>query len=344
MSRVTSIIVLLLLIPFSSWWLGQSFSVVQAGEGPARWGALLEGERQNGIIAGRVLADDLLSFEDLEVVLSATLEGDEEPVLGHLPLTVKSDGDFRSPFLPSCTAQLEFRVSGETLLRVADVVVPKSGASEDPRLALVDLRGLVQPFELEVFGADGEHLSYGVIGWRPSMPEPGPAKYRRSVLVRDGRAVILTASSYVDLLVAAEDVRTEEFLGVAYGRELHLREGWRARLALPEGMNAEEDGVTVTARLMCLEPEPRLDPGLELLAEATGFRGEVTFLGGTADVRLPSLGRWELEWVVLRENETGVRRLDIGRAPQIFEVRSGSWRELIRPSFPTAAYMDRLGG
>ena len=83
---------------------------------------------------------------------------------------------------------------------------------------------------------------------------------------------------------------------------------------------------------------------LELLAKATGFRGEVNFHGGTADVRLPSLGRWELEWVVLRENEVGVRRLDLGRVPQIFEVRSGSWRELIRPSFPTAAYLDKLGG
>lgn len=98
-SRATSIIVLLLLAPFTLWWLGQARTTVSAGEGSTHWSALLQGEQQAGIVSGRVLVDEGVPAQHVEVILTARLEGDADPILGHLPLPVGEQGHFESPFL-----------------------------------------------------------------------------------------------------------------------------------------------------------------------------------------------------------------------------------------------------
>ena len=343
-SRSTTILVLLLLLPFSVWWLAHSQGVVHAGaEAPEGWSGVLRHDQGTGIVAGRVLVDEGVPVEDVELLLQAQLDGHGQAVLGQLPLTVGPDGRFESPYLPPGTATVVARVGGEELVRLEDVRIPAQGYADDPRLAELDLRGALSLFEFTVYDVNGDPVPQALVGWRPSSPEGEPAPYARAAVALEGRAEVLCAGSYLDVLVVAHGARTQEFLGVAFGRELHLREGWRVRLALPEDVRPAEDGVDLVARLVRAAPDPRVDPAATLLLDATGEVPEVTFEGGEAEVWLPAQGAWEVEWIALRDTRVGLSRLDLGRERPVFEVRPGSWREAVRPTFPVAAYRAALG-
>ena len=68
LSRVTLILVLLLLVPFSLWWVGQSKGDVHAAEASTRWGALLEGERQAGLVEGQLIMDAFVPDVAMKVI------------------------------------------------------------------------------------------------------------------------------------------------------------------------------------------------------------------------------------------------------------------------------------
>lgn len=345
MSRSTTLLVLLLLLPLSAWWLASSRVDLHAGGAGSLggWSEILREDQGLGVLAGRLLVDEGVAVQEVELLLEVRLEGQDAPVLGHLPLGVDAQGYFESPLLPRGRARLIARVGGQEVVRIDDVRIPAQGPSRDPRLAELDLRGAVSRFEFTVLDMNGDPVPQALLGWRPSSPEGDPAPYARAVVALEGRAEVLSASPYLDLLVVADGARTQEFLGVAFGSDLDLREGWRVRLALPEGVLPAEDGVDLAARLVRVEPDPRVDPAAQLLLEATGELGEVHFEGGQAEVLLPALGAWEVEWVALRDTGTGLSRLDLGPERPVFEVRPGSWRELVRPIFPAAAYRAALG-
>jgi len=342
-SRSTTLIVLLLLLPFSAWWLAQTQDVGHAGvASPEGWSQVLRRDQGLGVVAGQVLVDEGVPVQDVELLLEVRLDGYATAVLGQLPLTLDGQGRFVSPFLPPGSATVVVRVSGEELARLTDVRIPSEGRADDPRLAGLDLRGTLTLFEFTVIDVNGDPLPQALVGWRPSSPEGDPAPYARAMVALDGHAEVLSASPYLDLLVVADGARTQEFLGVAYSSDLHLREGWRVRLALPEDVRPAEDGVDLMALLVRVTADPRVDPAASLLLDATGEVPKVAFEDGEAEVLLPAQGAWEVEWVALRETQTGLARLDLGRERPVFEVRSGSWREPVRPIFPVAAYRAAL--
>ncbi len=344
MNRLSQLAVLLVFLALLILrWVGRESVVYAGGPEVAVWRVLEELDQGQGMVGGRVLLDPGVPAGTLDLSLSTRIEGSSRPLLDSLPLRIEADGRFQSPFLPAGSATLRIRLAGELLASVEGVRVPREGAADDPRLEAIDLRGAIRAFDFDLFDAQGEPLPRAVVGWRPSRPEGDPRPYERSVPAPGGHALILAAADYIDLLVAAPGARTEEFLGVAYDREIHLREGWRLRLALPEGISPEEDGVEIEARLTLPQGDPRIAGAAERLVEAVSRVPDLVFEGGEAEVYLPELGTWQLEWVALRESSAGLHRLDLGAGNCSVEVDAGSWSRVVRPSFPISAYRAAVG-
>ena len=160
----------------------------------------------------------------------------------------------------------------------------------------------------------------------------------------DGRATVVSPYAWIDVLVAGPGLRAHEVHGLSLGRELHLREGWLVRLALPEGVDPAADGVRLLAHLERVDDDRRLHPSEERLRRAMGRVRDVTFTGSEAEVRLPELGTWELTWEALVRSDVGLRQLSLGRERPLIEVSGGSFREAIRPRFPLEAYRAGLVG
>lgn len=341
MSRPTLLFVLLALALTGVWWLGSEAGPVRAAEAPGGWRTVQPSD-EAGDLVGRLLLDEGVPARELSVRIEARLANEVRPTLRHLPLDVAEDGRFWSPPLPPCRADLVVRLGDEELLRLEGIDVPPRGSSEDPRLDGIDLRGLVNVFELELFDAGGEPVSRGLVGWRSADPARGRTPYADSEPVRDGRAVIHTSHPWIDVVVVAPGVPRHELHGLSMGRELHLPTAWPLRLELPPGVRPEEDGVRVTALLTRPEPEIRAAPRAEILAEALRDGPEARFEDGVAEVRLPAPGAWELEWVVLREVDYGLDRLELGGEPVRLEIEPGSRGDPVRPSFPLESYRAEL--
>lgn len=337
MSRPTLLLVLLLLTALSVWW---SVNVQTPG---ILSGSIVQARESASSVEGRVLLDADIPTQQVRVrlllVVSAT-----DGLLLHLPAELEPDGRFFFQGLPGGVATLEAGTGRllEPLARIEGLLVPDTGTCDDPRLQSIDLRGRVHMFELEILDFEGERAHPVAVGWRVSSPEDEGAPYARWVAGRDGLVRFASSSDLVDLLVLARGARTEEVFGVGYGRTVDLHEGWPVRIAAPEGLDLEADGVQLWARLHRTALDTRIAKARSLGGEFLRVTAETLLRGDVLELTVPQAGTWEVEWRAYRAVDDGIDRLDLGSDFVPIEVEPGALGRLHRSTFPTQAYRTAL--
>jgi len=220
--------------------------------------------------------------------------------------------------------------------------VPDTGFCDDPRLASIDLRGLVHMFEFEILDFEGELAHPVAVGWRVSTPEDEAGSYLRWVAGEDGRVSFASPSDLVDLLVLARGARIEELFGVGYGRSVDLHEGWPVRIAAPEGLDLEADGVQLSARLHRTALDPRIASARSLGGRFFRATTETPLRGDVLEFSVLRPGAWEVEWLAYREVDDGIDRLNLGAERIPIEVDLGDLGRVHHSTFPIEAYRAAL--
>lgn len=335
MSSTTRTLVTILLALLVAWWWTLDRRAVGAA-GPSRWRPLADGGR--GSLEGRLLLDEGQSVGDVTLNLAY------EPVAGDSSfrheLVVSANGRFGADPLPACRARLEVGVHlGETpVLVVDDLLVPPGGPCSDPRLDPLDLRGRVHRFAFRVLDHTGAPVPRATLGWRPAAADGDGPPYSRWKVFEGEQAVVCEADA-VDVLVLTPGGRTEELLGVVGDQAIHLHEGWPVRIALPPGVDPGEGTLELGVRVRRGALDPRIDressPGGRVHRDPL----LAAFVDGEAEVVVPRLGPYLLEWRVARRGG-GWRSLDRRRHP--IEVGPHTYRERLAPPFPQEAYRAAL--
>jgi len=302
-------------------------------------------EQSSGRLAGTLLLDEGIEPAGLELSLAVYLRREEQPILPHLPLDLRSDGSFESPGLPGGWANLAVGIrDGPTLAGIEGLTIPAGGFCNDPRLQEIDLRGRVHRFELSIFDHTGEPAWGAQLDWRASAPEGEERPYRHWVLTdQEGRAELLTDAAMIDLLVFARGACDEEVFGVARSREIHLREGLPLRFDLPEGVDPEGDEVTLALVLRPVDSNPRVGGSVGYALPARG-RAKALFVGGSAEAIVPHAGRYTLEWRGWRGSGAQPEPLDLGGERREIVVHETSWCAPLLPDFPLERYRACVEG
>jgi len=337
-SRSTLLLVILLLTALSAW----RFVSMQT---PA-WipsGSIVHAREDASSLEGRVLLDPNIPTEQVRVQLLMVVGGTGGMTI-RLPAELEPDGRFRFSGLLAGVGTLEagtgkLRVP---LARIEDLVVPDSGFCDDPRLQSIDLRGRVHMFELEILDFEGERAHRVAVGWRVSTPEDEGAQYNRWVAGKDGLVSFASPADLVDLLVFAPGARTEELFGVSYGRTVDLYEGWPVRIAAPDGLDLEEHGVQLWARLHRTALDPRIAKERSLGGQFFRITQEQPLRGEALLFSVPRPGTWKVEWLAYREVDDGMDRLDLGSELVSIEVDPGDLDRVHLSTFPIQAYRAAL--
>lgn len=238
--------------------------------------------RERGV-RGVVLHDASLAPQDLLVVLmeaarptewkSATLEATDDATRGLF--------GFRD--VPDGTYVVRVQIRREPALVEVEGVAVASGLADDPRLAEIDVRGLVHVFEFEVFDELGAPFERANLAFRPS---DGSATWK-SAQVERGRARVVATRPELDVVIEQFDYRPLFESHVRGPRRFFMQRGIRVEVEvagepLPEG---------VRRRMVLSAPELRRAEGPSSWpsSASTKAQTEATFV-----LHVPAPARYEV--------------------------------------------------
>jgi len=192
-----------------------------------------------GSLAGRVLADEGLDLDELQVSFVREAEGGGTNSHG---AGVDEDGSFRWSSLEPGPGRVEVVPNNEEEpVFVADGIVIAPGENADPRLDPIDLRGLLKSIKLEFVDEDGDPVQQVMIN---SLAEDS----HLWIHSWNGEKTILTAEDSLDLLVSSAGYQSVELRGLRQDTEVVLRPSAELLFVLAEPP-AMKEGVELTVAL-----------------------------------------------------------------------------------------------
>lgn len=231
-------------------------------------------ERNVDALRGRLLAPTNEAFGHVQVSAGA------------MAGTIDAFGRFAIPRSSAAPVDVLVRVDGfgpEPL-----VTIPGVSDAKDPRLAAIDLRGLVREFSFRVVGSDGMPLrtvrvsgySRAGSGWQ---------------FTSSGYVGMLTHDTTLDLGLSADGYAPASFVGVRSGDVLKLERLPALLLRVPEHLPEAGDGLVYVVQAT-LEGSP--------LARTTIQSDREAYL------RLGGPGKWNVQWVV-RGSKTVLSQVEL---------------------------------
>ena len=169
-----------------------------------------------GTVHGRVLVDDFIPTDAFTVEATYTAFDGEKTVSQR----AGEDGEFEFSRLPSGTCELRARLrsdrscAGERVLVQVDPT-----AAPDAAPALLDLRGRIRSFEIELIAPN----DLAIEGYLQAFPAQDERPVRYGIL--DGRAQVTTCRTAINLEVFAAGFRAEKLFEVAADQVVRLRPG-----------------------------------------------------------------------------------------------------------------------
>jgi hypothetical protein len=289
-------------------------------------------------LSGQVRFDEGVDPRKVEVRVEV-VDGSSTITLA-FPLNAR--GDFFVADLPAGEVSVDFTMGQgqESLHFIANVPLESDGLATHLK---VDLRGALHVFTFEIFGPFGEPARDAMLFWRKTREGGEQALYAHWVRGPSPHTITAT-SEWIDLAVVASGARVLEVPAVSFSRSLQLREGYPVRIALPDGVRPDEDGVSLALRLFALQPDPRFARATRRGRSILEETAEHLFEGDELECIVPALGVYEVRWRAYREvSRDGIQILHLEDRPGQIEVSSTSHANLFRPYFPLELYKEKLG-
>jgi len=272
-----------------------------------------------GTLVGRYLLDDEVSAQDLLVTLRRVdLTSDDDR--GQRVLA-DEDQSFTVQSLAPGVYRLVVELASEShsIASVEGIEVRGGERTEDPRLAPLDLRGLIHVFTVTAIDERGATIP------RPWLSYAGPGGDERPHLVSEGGAPgclrIRTRHTEVDATVFAAGYRTHRLPALCADTQVTLRTGIPVRLVLRDPSAVPDRGFALAANLTLA------GPGSPIFARLSfDERGE-------ARGRLGAPGTWELQYVMGEVDEEGQARFSVflgGDTRELIEVAESDEEQIIR--------------
>ncbi|GEM_PF-2126292 len=304
---------------------------------PAHPGYPDSGAPEARSLRGEVLFDEDIDPRSVTVVLKVSQVSSTSTFKFQLDVR----GEFYRADLPPGQVSADF-VLGQGQEVVHSIAsVPMEPGGEYSHLT-VDLRGALHVFTFEVFGPYGEPAPDIVLFWRRTREGDGSAAYDNWVRGPSPRTLTV-ASEWVDVAIVASGARVLEVPAVSLSRSFQLREGYPVRIALPEGLQPAEDGVSLALRLEAMDPDPRFSRATKRGRKILEETAEHTFEGDTVECLVPALGIYAVRWRAYRElSEDGLEILHLEDNPGRVEVSPSSHSTLFQPYFPLELYREKL--
>lgn len=199
--------------------------------------------RHDADVAARELTVALVDERQATVWKSMTLAETEDSERGRFVFSDVADGTYAVRVLLGRDRQL---------VEIGGVAVAARRA-DDPRLAEIDVRGLVHVFEFEVFDEFGAPFERGTLAFRPS---DGSATWK-SAQVEHGRARVVATRPELEVAIEQFDYRPAYESNVRGSQSFFMQRGIRVEVEvagepLPDG---------VFCRMVLSAPELRRDGG-----------------------------------------------------------------------------------
>lgn len=196
-----------------------------------------------GALAGRVLTDEGVSRQTLQIVAQRTGTPDQINLWG-----TQEDGsfEFKGLVAGTYTISLSLWEEGLSVAELSDVRIVAGETTRDTRMDPLDLRGKLRTFKLRA--KDGSGAPVNELGIARRVP--GEESYRDSNRTSsiDGTYTLTTAAAVLDLRVQSRTRRSVELLGVRGDQEVVLGPGIPIALVLrgDARVQSEEYKVMVT--------------------------------------------------------------------------------------------------
>ncbi|MCB9831702.1 MAG: hypothetical protein H6807_04435 [Planctomycetes bacterium] len=208
--------------------------------------------------------------------------------------TARADGRFALDRLPPGPARLVVVPVGgtEALVEVAGLGLPAGAEVDDPRLAAIDLRDLIDGLDLELVDEDGRPVAAArVIGTSRRPGDEGSFAF--SLSDGTGRVHLPGPARALDLEVSHEDFELLRLTGIEPAGRIVLRRAARLRLYLPAPDLALPPGIGLELRFRY--GEKRRLGGEDLLASRVPDRVlQVESLPADLDLALQAPGDYEV--------------------------------------------------
>jgi 5-hydroxyisourate hydrolase-like protein (transthyretin family) len=116
------------------------------------------------------------------------------------------------------------------LAEIRGIEVRAGEITRDARLVAIDLRDVLRPLRVQVYGPDGERVEQGMVS--VLAPELGEQRWRSQHAVEDGRATVLATEPTLELEVSSHGLRTKLVPNVRDDLDVRLEAGLALRIRM----------------------------------------------------------------------------------------------------------------
>lgn len=251
-----------------------------------------------GVVAGALLLDPDLPLGCVTVTLyrDGAPRNRAREHQAQFPALRDAHASFHWPDIEPGALTLEVELASDPRSVLSLPIRVGAGGAPDPRLAGIDLRGLLRVVTLTVVDDAGAPIGDGWVQALDPRAEATAARWFDGGAPVRGGSVELVLTRAVDLALSAPRRRAQRLERVFEDRTVRLGAGPRVRLVLPDTLAIPEPPLVLSARLEPLDPGSRVKPS----ADPFAFEAD-----GRATGWVDEPGSYALEWVAERRGPDG---------------------------------------